>query len=124
MYNKVGRPIFLFSAFVINVTDTLANAISKYETLLSDLEQSINSKDGLKSRNAILELKKMKTEMPPNLIFKELKDSNKKNEFKYILADFLDYSTKYVSSKVFNVTLDSYIEIIKNPNYNSTIRNI
>jgi hypothetical protein len=95
---------------------------SQYESILTELRQSINLKDKNKASNAISKLKNSKSEIPLFLLLSEIDDTKQDTSYRGLLADFVRYKIRYTGKDDLINNIPSFKKIIKNSNQQAVIR--
>lgn len=94
----------------------------KYESILSELKQSINLKDKEKTSNAISTLKQLKSEIPLSLVLTEIKYKKGDVSYRRLLADFTTYKIRWTGKDGFVNNVPLLKEIIEDKNEQTAIR--
>lgn len=98
---------------------------SKYKSILSELQYSLNSDNKENTYKVILKLKELKSEIPLSLVLSEIKGKAKdpKNaNYVCLLADFTGYMVRYIGKDSFVSSFSDFEEIIRNKNEQTVIR--
>ena len=118
--------MFLFILWAMMVSTILIPASSqtdsKYETLLSQLRQSIIFQNKEDTLTAISKLKELKTEMPMHLLLTDIKDASKEESYRGLMSDLLIYKMRYIKKDSFINSVPDFVDIIKNKNETAVIR--
>jgi hypothetical protein len=124
---ELKRFILLLSIVIgifINVPTmpVFSESNSQYESILTELRQSINLKDKNKASNAISKLKNSKSEIPLFLLLSEIDDTKQDVSYRGLLADFVRYKIRYTGKDDLFNNIPFFKKIIKDSNQQATIR--